>query len=149
MDRRKKRNVKGRGDSRHPRGLTLIHAVLYRPFFNSNTRYLSINHKIRKQIIRDKIDRFHFATCPKAEHLCPMLEFEEALARILSAIPPPAGEVVPLNRACGRVLLEPAASPIDLPPFDNSAMDGYAVQSKDVASATAASPVRLRLSGRV
>ena len=78
-----------------------------------------------------------------------MLEFEEALARILAAIPPPVSELALLNRACGRVLTEPVASPIDLPPFDNSAMDGYAVRSADVASATAASPVRLRLSGRV
>lgn len=78
-----------------------------------------------------------------------MLKFEEALARILSAIPPPATEIVALNRACGRILAERVASPIDLPPFDNSAMDGYAVQSKDVASANPAQPVRLRLSGRV
>jgi len=141
--------VTGRGDSRRPRGLKLIHAVLYQPFFSSNNAYLSINHHVRKQIIRDKKATFHFATCLKDEHFGSMLEFEEALARILAAIPPPAGEVVPLNRACGRVLVEPVASPIDLPPFDNSAMDGYALRSADIASASPAQPVRLRLSGRV
>jgi len=141
--------VTGRGDSRRPRGLKLIHAVRYQPFFSSNNANLSTNHKVRKQIIRDKIDRFHFATCLKAEHFCIMLNFEEALARILSAIPPPATEIVPLNRACGRISAETVASPIDLPPFDNSAMDGYAVRSKDVASANPAQPVRLRLTGRV
>src|SRR5438552_7427962 len=78
-----------------------------------------------------------------------MLEFEEALARILAVIPSPLSEVVPLNRAYGRVLSEPVASPVDLPHFDNSAMDGYAVRAEDVSSASPAGPVRLRLSGRV
>src|SRR5215813_13719946 len=98
------KNVTGRGDSRRPRGLKLIHAVLYQPFFSSNNANLSTNHKVRKQIIRDKIVRFHFATCLKAEHFGSMLEFEEALARILVIIPSPASETVPLGRACGRVL---------------------------------------------
>jgi molybdopterin molybdotransferase len=122
---------------------------LYQPFFISNNAYLSIKPNVRKQIIRAKKGRIRLATCLKDEHFGFMLQFEEALARILAAIPPPAGEAVPLDRACGRVLLEPVTSPIDLPPFDNSAMDGYAVRATDVTSASAASPVRLRLSGRI
>jgi molybdopterin molybdotransferase len=77
-----------------------------------------------------------------------MLELEEALAQILAAIPPPVGESIPLSDASGRVLAERIQSPIDLPSFDNSAMDGYAVRAADVASATPAAPVRLRLIGK-
>ena len=40
-------------------------------------------------------------------------------------------------------------SAVDLPPFDNSAMDGYALRATDVAGASPASPVRLRLAGRI
>ncbi len=78
-----------------------------------------------------------------------MLEFEEALARVLAAVPAPASENVPLNDAAGRVLAQPIRSPIDLPVFDNSSMDGYALRAPDVASAKPASPVRLRLAGKV
>ncbi len=78
-----------------------------------------------------------------------MLEFEEALALILAAMPPPVTEVVPLDRAHGRVLNETVVSAVDLPPFDNSAMDGYAVRAADVSSASPAGPVRLRPAGRV
>jgi molybdopterin molybdotransferase len=77
-----------------------------------------------------------------------MLELEEALKHILAAIPPPAGELVPLSDAHERVLLERVMSQVDLPPFDNSAMDGYAVRAADVAKATAELPAKLRLAGR-
>jgi molybdopterin molybdotransferase len=77
-----------------------------------------------------------------------MLEFEEALARILAAVPRPMLEDTALDSAAGRVLAEGVRSPIDLPVFDNSAMDGYAVRSADVASAGAQSPVRLRVLGK-
>jgi molybdopterin molybdotransferase len=78
-----------------------------------------------------------------------MLEFEEALVRVLAAVPAPTSESVSSNDALGRMLVEPIRSPIDLPIFDNSAMDGYAVRATDVALAKPASPVRLRLAGRV
>jgi molybdopterin molybdotransferase len=48
-------------------------------------------------------------------------------------------ERVPIERAAGRVLAEPAAALVDLPPFPSSAMDGYAVRAAD----TATPPVRL------
>jgi molybdopterin molybdotransferase len=54
-----------------------------------------------------------------------------------------------LTEADGRILAEQVRSPIDLPPFDNSAMDGYAVRAADVESATSDTPVRLRRCGRV
>lgn len=78
-----------------------------------------------------------------------MLEYEEALTRILAAVPAPVSEPVSLKEAHGRVLAEPLISPIDLPAFDNSAMDGYAVRASDVASAAKESPARLRLVGKI
>jgi molybdopterin molybdotransferase len=78
-----------------------------------------------------------------------VIELEEALARILSTIPQPAIECVPLNHAHGRVVAETILSPIDLPSFDNSSMDGYALRAEDVASAKPDSPVGLQLAGRV
>jgi molybdopterin molybdotransferase len=78
-----------------------------------------------------------------------MLELEEALAQILAAVPKPIPENVPLSNACQRVLAETVVSAVDLPPFDNSAMDGYAVRSADVIGAKPNSPVKLKLIGRV
>jgi molybdopterin molybdotransferase len=78
-----------------------------------------------------------------------MLEFEEALARVLAAVPAPAREIVSLSEAAGRVLAEPIRSPLDLPSFDNSAMDGYALRAADVTSAKPESPVSLCLTGKV
>jgi molybdopterin molybdotransferase len=78
-----------------------------------------------------------------------MLEFEAALARVLAAVPAPTRENVSLKEAAGRVLADPIRSPLDLPGFDNSAMDGYALRAADVASAKTDSPVRLRLLGKV
>ncbi|MGO8932034.1 MAG: gephyrin-like molybdotransferase Glp [Limisphaerales bacterium] len=78
-----------------------------------------------------------------------MLEFEQALARILAAVPAPTSQIVSLSAAAGRVLAEQVRSPIDLPVFDNSTMDGYGVRAADVASAKPDSPVRLRLAGKI
>ena len=79
----------------------------------------------------------------------PDLQFEDALARILGFVPRPAHEDAALEVAAGRVLAEELRSPIDLPMFDNSAMDGYAVRTADVASASQSSPVPLRVAGRI
>jgi molybdopterin molybdotransferase len=78
-----------------------------------------------------------------------MLEMKEALARILAAVPAPKSERVLLAEAAGRVAAEHIQSPTDLPMFDNSAMDGYAVRAADVVSANTAAPVCLRLIGKV
>jgi molybdopterin molybdotransferase len=77
-----------------------------------------------------------------------MLELEDALAQILAAIPSPTGECISLSEASDRVLAERIESPVDLPIFDNSAMDGYGVRAGDVASAKPHTPVRLRLVGK-
>lgn len=72
-----------------------------------------------------------------------LLPVEEALERLLADAGPLAGERVPLAEAAGRVLAEPLAALRTQPPFDASAMDGYAVRATDVA----ATPARLTLIG--
>lgn len=64
----------------------------------------------------------------------------EHLERVLTAIRPLPAETLPLLRAHGLVLAQDVASPIDLPRFANSAMDGYAVRAADVADADPLSP---------
>jgi len=89
------------------------------------------------------------ASGPGVLHLSLMLELEEAQAHILAALAPPTSEIIPLSDGAGRVLAERIQSPLDLPVFDNSAMDGYGVRAKDIASARPESPARLRLAGKV
>src|SRR5882757_10371674 len=60
-----------------------------------------------------------------------MLDFELARQRILEQVKPLASELVPVADADGRVLAEDVVSSVDLPPFDYSAMDGYAVRAAD------------------
>jgi molybdopterin molybdotransferase len=60
-----------------------------------------------------------------------LLSLEEALERILERVTPLGPEDVELSVAAGRVLAEDARAAVDLPPFPSSAMDGFAVRSKD------------------
>ena len=78
-----------------------------------------------------------------------MLELEQALEKILGAIPAAKPERIPLTQAHRRVVLDKVVASIDLPAFDNSSVDGYAVRAQDVAAATAQNPVSLPLAGRV
>jgi len=66
-----------------------------------------------------------------------MLSAEEALARILKGAEPVAAETVDLIAAQGRVLAADIAATLTQPPFDCSAMDGYAVSASDVAGVPA------------
>jgi molybdopterin molybdotransferase len=61
-----------------------------------------------------------------------MLTVTEASARVLAAVRPLAAELVPIDQAQGRVLAHAITSGRDLPPWDNSAMDGFAVRSADL-----------------
>lgn len=72
---------------------------------------------------------------------------EEALANILEHFSPLEPVRVPLLEALDRVLTENVTSDIDVPPFHNSAMDGYAVRAEDVRSASSQSPIRLNVIG--
>jgi len=79
-----------------------------------------------------------------------MLSVEEAQDRLLRAVGNPLpSEDVPLAEALDRVLAEPIRSALDLPPWYNSSMDGFAVRAADTTDATPASPVRLRVVGDV
>ena len=72
-----------------------------------------------------------------------MLTVPQASERILSDIRPLAIERVPLLDALGRVLATRIVSPITLPPWTNSAMDGYAVRGVDIDAATQETPIVL------
>lgn len=76
-----------------------------------------------------------------------MLTLEEALARYLEAVRPRprAEEEVPLEQALDRVCAADVRAEEDLPPFDRSTVDGFAVRSEDVHRASPRSPVRLEV----
>ncbi|MCX7150142.1 MAG: molybdopterin molybdotransferase MoeA [Rhodocyclales bacterium] len=65
-----------------------------------------------------------------------MLDFDEALARLLAgANPLRETQAVPTQAAAGRVLAQGLRSTLDVPPLDNTSMDGYAVRCADVSVA--------------
>lgn len=70
---------------------------------------------------------------------------EEQLARVLAAVRVLEAETRAIGDAAGRTLAEPAAAAHDIPLFDNSAMDGFAVHAADVATASPEHPVTLRV----
>jgi molybdopterin molybdotransferase len=74
---------------------------------------------------------------------------DDYLAEILAAIRPLVPRELSLDDADGGVLAEDIAAQWPLPPFDNSAMDGYAVRASDIAAATADAPVTLPVTGEV
>lgn len=61
-----------------------------------------------------------------------MITVDEALSRVLALAQAPRPETLPLAQAHGRVLLEPARARLTQPPFDASAMDGYAMRAADM-----------------
>jgi len=64
-----------------------------------------------------------------------LLPVDDAIAAILKRVPAPTAETVPLTSAAGRVLLRPIVAHHHQPPFDASAMDGYAVRTADIVPA--------------
>jgi molybdopterin molybdotransferase len=78
-----------------------------------------------------------------------LLSVDEALQQLLAAIHFVGTETVPIEESCGRVLSNPIDSTLDLPPFSNSSMDGFAVKISDVAHASAENPVDLALVGDI
>lgn len=76
-----------------------------------------------------------------------LMTLEEAGERVAALVAPVVGmQVVTLAQADGRVLAEDVVAPLDLPPFANSAVDGYAVRFADLAIA---GETRLPVAGRV
>ena len=83
---------------------------------------------------------------PAASQLS-LVTVEEARTRVLAEVEPLPPESVPIERALGRVSAEEVRAASPVPPFDNSAMDGYAVRAADAATATPETPAELRLTG--
>lgn len=75
------------------------------------------------------------------------LSVTDAQRRVLDRATPLSAEWVPLAAALGRALAQDVIATATLPPWDNAAMDGYAVRGEDVEGASQASPVTLRVSG--
>ena len=78
-----------------------------------------------------------------------MIPLEDAQQRVLAACRPKQPGVVGLGAALGLVLAEAITAADDVPPFANSAMDGFAVRAADVATASGHHPARLRITGTI
>jgi molybdopterin molybdotransferase len=76
-------------------------------------------------------------------HSAPSVSVEEHLAGILSGVSPMPPTSIRLEDAARLVLAEPVRAAVDVPSFDNSSMDGYAVRREDVLAASDATPVVL------
>src|SRR5712675_3162423 len=75
--------------------------------------------------------------------LLPIADMERMIAERVQSVS--ESESVPLTAARGRVLADDIIAPLDLPPFDNSAVDGYAVRHRDL---DAKAETRLTIGGR-
>jgi molybdopterin molybdotransferase len=76
-----------------------------------------------------------------------LLSLETATARMLERLQPLPATTVGVDEAVGRVLAEPIVARVTMPPWDNSAMDGFAVQAADVTGATRRWPKTLQVVG--
>ena len=74
-----------------------------------------------------------------------LITVDEALTTILEKISPVSTESIPLTSAFNRILAEPIVSQVNVPPFANSAMDGYAVITADTAGASEEGPIVLKV----
>jgi molybdopterin molybdotransferase len=77
-----------------------------------------------------------------------LVPVDEARERLLERVVPLQPLELPLTEAYGCVLAQDVVSDVDIPSFASSAMDGFALRSSDVASATPLDPVQLRIAGR-
>lgn len=78
-----------------------------------------------------------------------MISVEEALERILAHVTLLEPEYRPILDALGQVTVEDIVSDIDIPPLDNTAMDGYAVRAADTNGATETSSIQLKVIGEL
>ena len=76
-----------------------------------------------------------------------MITVEEALDKILSHIQPLGSEKVSILETLGRVIAEDIYANRDIPPLDNSGMDGYAVRSEDIRNVSRDRPIQLKVIG--
>ena len=78
-----------------------------------------------------------------------MISVEEALDKVLNYVEVLDPEQKPILNCLGQVLAEDVYSTIDIPPLDNSAMDGFALRAEDTCGASESSPVYLAVVGEV
>jgi molybdopterin molybdotransferase len=78
-----------------------------------------------------------------------MTSYDEALEKILSRVKPAPAVTLPVGEALGAGTATAVSSRLDVPDFDNAAMDGVAVRAADIEAASAASPVELAITGVV
>jgi len=79
----------------------------------------------------------------------PLLSVEAAREAVLAGVEPVGTEQVAVTGALGRIVAVPIVARISLPPWPNSAMDGYAIRSGDTTAATEEAPIRLEVTGDV
>ena len=78
-----------------------------------------------------------------------LISLDAAVARLVERLEPPAGdERLPIAAALGRVLATDLLAPMDLPPFTQSAMDGYAVRADEGQPGASLQLVGTALAGR-
>src|ERR1043165_2888388 len=87
----------------------------------------------------------------RQEQFLEVVSAEDARARFEQHLDlsPLGAETVSLADALGRVLAHEVAAPIDVPPFDRSNVDGFALRAADTAGANDAAPRRLALNAEV
>jgi molybdopterin molybdotransferase len=78
-----------------------------------------------------------------------MLDYEEAINLMLNEISELEEIELNISNSLGYVTSRKVIAKTDLPPFDNSAVDGYAVKSEDVAEASKDNPVKLKIVGKI
>ena len=132
-----------------------MHGVVFRGRrYDTGDRLDYLKTVVRLACERDDLgpDFCAWLRTSSGEELRPMTDLksvDEHLADVLAGIEPLAPLDLQLLDAHGCILAETVTAEVDLPPFDNSSMDGYAVRFADVASASEATPVQLPVVGDV
>ena len=122
------------------------------------SRKTGANTEVESRSLAAHLDRFPARSIFRSDSLAhprrvslgaaedlPVISADEALRLVLDNVAILGVERTPITSALARVLAEEIRSPRDIPGFDNSAMDGYAVRAQDVASASESKPARLRV----
>jgi molybdopterin molybdotransferase len=95
------------------------------------------------------LKKFFFILCIFTKsvlcYILTMITVDEALNKILSNVHPLGLEKIPILETLGRVIAEDIYAHRDIPPLDNSAMDGYALRFEDVQKASSDNPIRLEV----
>jgi len=90
------------------------------------------------------------SACDTPQQQTPWLNVNEAIQRMTQAVKQKQEtETLPIREALNRVLAEEVVSTINVPPYANSAMDGYALQASETTNATDTAPVRLAVVGEI